>query len=239
MKNILLLACALVAVNVTSRAFGEESTVDISWGAFAVDDYYMIGYYDESESSYVPYVGGSLLLVGYFDDSFNIEENKDDFSAVYNAFINNVFIDSATGDSASAVIGNYAGLPGYAGDTTVIDVASTSSPDYGKTVYYLVLEGVTSYDEITMLDVTAYAILSNSSWLTVPVGTELGNPLNLRADSLDVIYGGTPTTYTDSSEVVHNLYTTVAVPEPGYYAALMGLVTLLGVRLFRGRRRKS
>ncbi len=216
MRSFLLLAFLLVAAG---YGYAQDKT-NIVWGDpnFTTGNYYLLG--DSNENLYV---SDAMIAIGYFQSGFNVNSNAQDTQALYDSFT--VLATSLIGEN----------INGYATGSVTVN-APEGADVVNKTIYYFVLKGATTYDEASVVGVSEYAILSDSSWGTVPQGTSPSAYIyDIQRVNLDtVVYGEV---VNGAGQGTGNLYKTAQqVPEPGFYAAGLGIVALLVVELRRRRK---
>ena len=222
-------ALALIAGVITSSVYAEpiEGELNITWGAEipSVGG----GTFSVGDSSGTALNSSSLVALVAYAPTFQINDYVTDASTLFQNFvlIGTVPVTYAEGGSYPDGF--------FQSSTENYNVDTAGIENY--LVCYWVLNNVTSYDINSVIDCSEYAILSSSSWTSVPAGNDglqTNNPEYLiRTTSLTPIYGGTES---GAGFNGGDMYTTQAVPEPAFYAAGVGVIALLVVQLRRRRK---
>ncbi|MBC2592728.1 hypothetical protein H5P28_00490 [Ruficoccus amylovorans] len=220
-----LVFCLFYAGASVSRAVDKTN---IAWGGVdPISDSFLL-----ADSTGTLFDNNALFMVGYFSAGFDVTANATNLTELFNNF---TALDSGqVGAEESPAYNGY-----IEGDVTIDTDVAPGSNAVNQVVYYWVLPGITSFDLDSVLSVTEQAILSDSSWQfggnpgAIPAGTASTNLYNIATNNLDtIVYGEVNGVGRGEGSITIR---TVAVPEPAFYAAGLGLVALLVVQLRRRR----
>jgi hypothetical protein len=229
MNNVtsrLLAACLLLVGSGVCRA---TNTTNILWGGDnIIDSAFLLG-----SSNGTLFDNNAMVAVGYFNVGFDITANATNRQALYDNF--NMLDTGIVGSEPESYYDGF-----VAGNVSIDTDTEPGSSAVNQVVYYWVLPGVTEYTWDQVKYISEMAIVSDSSWEygadpgAIPPGTVSGNTYNIATNNLDkIVYG---TNGGAGIGAGSNTILTAPVPEPAFYAAGLGVVALLVVRL---RRRKA